>query len=455
LNIKTQNFNEMSASDRTTAEKKDKTKMMSREGLVSLRKSTKYVKNEHAAHLQRIADAASKAILANQTNRYQKPMTQNEDHAHLLLKAEEKFAKLLGVKYCVGVNSGGTALKFCLQGIEDRVTSKIVLTNAFTFNAVPSAIVNAGFIPHLVETTPSLCIDLEDLELQIENTGAQILMLSYMRGFVPDLDAILEICERRNVILVEDCAHAYGIQYKGKMVGSFGVASGLSTQSNKLINTGEGGFLLTNDEEIMARSIIAAGSYEKHWMKHGSMTPSEDMIERFRKSVPNQSVRLSNVQGAMASVQFDDINERISALNGNFSKLKSMVSGNPNVKVIMQANFITTPVYDSIQMKVDGLTQAQRETVQDEVQKKYKFQIFMHPENARYYKSWHFMEWARRPLPVTERNLENVFDMRISHTATTDELSDIATTILESVEYAKSGEHKVGEETLTSAFKKM
>jgi len=367
---------------------------------------------------------------ACQTNRYQVPKSEDTEMHHQLLKAEQAFADYMENRFALGVNSGGTALTLILESLKERVDSDIVYTNAFTFNAVPSAIVNAGMTPWLVESTPGLVLDLEDLELQFKEKKGKILMLSYMRGFVPDLDRVVKLCKKYGVLLVEDAAHAYGIEYKGHKIGSFGIAAGVSTQSNKLINTGEGGFIVTNDEDLMARSIIRAGSYEKYWKKHGNLTPKEELIMKYIYSVANASVRLSNVQGAMALAQFSDIEERIDMLNKNHALLSAKL-GNV-AEVITQESFITRPVYDSIQVRIASLKPGQAEKIQEIVQRTFKFQIFLHPSNARYYGSWKFMDIGRE-LPVTRKNLENVFDMRLKHTLTESDISDVAKTILDAI----------------------
>mmetsp|Transcript_12151 Transcript_12151/g.26455 ORF Transcript_12151/g.26455 Transcript_12151/m.26455 type:complete len:124 (+) Transcript_12151:257-628(+) len=118
---------------------------------------------------------------------------------------------------------------------------------AFTFIAVPSSIVLAGGRPVLVNITKDLYIDIQDLETQIKQSKARILMLSYMRGFMPNLDEVMELCKRMGVEVIEDCAHALGNSYKGRLLGTYGCMSNVSFQANKIIDAGEGGIVSTND----------------------------------------------------------------------------------------------------------------------------------------------------------------------------------------------------------------
>lgn len=103
-----------------------------------------------------------------------------------------------------------------------------VLLPAFTFVAVPSAIIHAGGKPTLVEISENYSICLDDLEKKIVETGAKFLVLSYMRGHVPDMDRLMEIVEKYDIQMLEDTAHALGVEWKGKQVGKFGKACAFS-----------------------------------------------------------------------------------------------------------------------------------------------------------------------------------------------------------------------------------
>ena len=164
-----------------------------------------------------------KQVLENDcTNRYQSAkLTEiNSRKKNYLLESEMELSQYFGMKYALGVCSGGMAIMLGLKAIKrviigaDIADSSIrVYSNSFTFNAVPSAIYNAGFNPILIETTPKLTIDLEDLEEQLKNDykigfkGKMILVLSYMRARIPDMDEIIRLCKTYECILLEDNAH--------------------------------------------------------------------------------------------------------------------------------------------------------------------------------------------------------------------------------------------------------
>ena len=142
--------------------------------------------------------------------------------------------------------AGGYALTTALRasGIEK---DDIVLTNAFALAPVPGAIHGAGGRPVFVEITKDLVLDLDDLKQKIQSTNAKFLMLSHMRGHLVDMDALIEITNNAGIKVIEDCAHTMGANWNGTPSGRSGVIGCFSTQTFKHINSGEGGFLITDD----------------------------------------------------------------------------------------------------------------------------------------------------------------------------------------------------------------
>ena len=164
---------------------------------------------------------------------------------------ESEYADYMGQRYCLACTSGGYAMHVALKAAGLR-PGEAVLTNAFTLAPVPGAIDNAGGKPVLVEIDANYCVDLVHLEAQMQQSDARFFMLSHMRGHIADMDAITELCERHDVILIEDCAHTMGATWNGRRSGSFGKVACFSTQTYKHMNSGEGGLLTTDDDDIMA-----------------------------------------------------------------------------------------------------------------------------------------------------------------------------------------------------------
>lgn len=169
---------------------------------------------------------------------------------------EKRFADYIGVKYAIGVNTGFSALEICLRAINVQNASVIVPTN--TSMATPYSVLHAGgkviFTDVLKE---DLGMDPEDLERKIQK-HTKAVMPVHIGGIIsPRFNEIKNICQKYNLALIEDSAHAHGATIDGKKAGSLGIASGFSFYPTKVLTSGEGGVITTNDEKIykMARLV--------------------------------------------------------------------------------------------------------------------------------------------------------------------------------------------------------
>lgn len=213
---------------------------------------------------------------------------------------EQEFAAYLDRKYCVGINSGGCALFIALRAA-GVVPGDKVLVNAFTLAPVPGAIAHAGADPVFVDITERTVIDIDDLERKARESGAKFLLLSYMRGHLPDMDEVMAACSRLGLTVIEDCAHTMGASWDGRLSGTYGVAACFSTQTFKHINSGEGGLLVTDDEDLAAQAILLSGSYMLY--RQHRARPSDAIFERHRFTTPNCSMRMSNLVAAVLRPQ--------------------------------------------------------------------------------------------------------------------------------------------------------
>ena len=190
--------------------------------------------------------------------RYQGVGKADDQEALETVHLEREFAQYIGARFAMGTNSCGSAMFLALKaaGVQQGDT---ILVNTFTLHPVPSAIVHTGGRPVFVETDENLCMNLSDLEKKIKLTQARFLLLSHMRGYIVDMDALCALCEENNITMIEDCAHGLGSKWNGRTIGTFGAAACYSAQTNKIINAGEGGLITTNNEEIAARVILYTG----------------------------------------------------------------------------------------------------------------------------------------------------------------------------------------------------
>ena len=168
-------------------------------------------------------------------------------------KFEENIAKLCGVKYATGLNSGTDALIFALQ-LSDIGKGDEVITPPNSFISSTSAIINVGATPVFVDVLPDQNIDPSKIEAAItKNTKA--IMPVHLTGRICDMGPIMKIANKNNLVVIEDAAQSIGSQYKGQTSGSIGHIGCFSTHPLKNLNAcGDAGFLTTNDENIYNQS---------------------------------------------------------------------------------------------------------------------------------------------------------------------------------------------------------
>ena len=263
-------------------------------------------------------DAISAAVKVMKTGRLHRyNMVEGEDSEVNLL--EEEYATYQDTKYCLATSSGGGAMQIALRAIGVKPGDRVA-TNAFTLAPVPGAIAAVGASPVYIETTENLTIDLDDLKDKLMISGARYLLLSHMRGHIAPMEQLIEILDDLGVKMIEDCAHTMGAEWNGIKSGNFGSISCFSAQTYKHINSGEGGLLTTNDDELMARAIILSGSYmlyEKHKAR-----PDMEAFERARFDMPNCSSRMDNLRAAILRPQLSQLELNIARWNARYQILE-------------------------------------------------------------------------------------------------------------------------------------
>lgn len=165
------------------------------------------------------------------------------------IRLQQNFEKYLGVKYAISFNSGRSALMAILNSLGLNKDNEILL-QAFTCNAAVNPILWANLKPVFVDCDEkTLNIDIEDLKRKI-TSKSKVVMVQHTFGLPANLDEILEICQKNNLILIEDCAHSLGAEYHGKKVGTFGKAAFFSFSRDKIISSVYGGMTVTNDDNL-------------------------------------------------------------------------------------------------------------------------------------------------------------------------------------------------------------
>ncbi|SPH21756.1 8-amino-3,8-dideoxy-alpha-D-manno-octulosonate transaminase [Ascidiaceihabitans donghaensis] len=335
---------------------------------------------------------------------------------------EQEFAALTGAKYCLSVASGGYAMATALRAL-GVAPGDTVLSNAFTLAPVPGAIASVGAKPVFVGVTESLTIDLDDLEAKIDQ--AKVLLLSHMRGHICDMERLMAICDAAGVKVVEDCAHTMGAAWGDVPSGRSGTVGCYSCQTYKHVNSGEGGFLVTDDEQVAARAIMMSGSYmlfERHLA-----APDPSVFAKIKYETPNISGRMDNLRAAILRPQLADLNTQCQRWNERYYVLENGVRDTPGMQVIERPD-AETIVGSSFQfLLLDWSADAIRKVVSRCGARGVELKWFGAPEPAAFtsrYDSWHYAD--PQPMPKSDRILHGIVDIRVPLTFSLDDCALIA-----------------------------
>ena len=343
---------------------------------------------------------------------------------------EQEYAAWQGARYCLACTSGGYAIQLALRAAGVKPGDR-VLMNAWTLAPVPGAVENVGAVLHLVEVLDDWCIDLEDLRRQAEETQAKYLLLSHMRGHLADMDAVCALCDEFGITMIEDCAHTMGAKWNGRLAGSFGAAACFSAQTYKHLNSGEGGLLTTDDEEIAARAIVHSGSYMLY-DRHGAR-PSDAAFEKVKLEAANFSGRLDNLRAAIMRVQLTALDENIRRWNDRYRVLEEGLGRAAGLRIVPrpQHEFY---VGSSIQFHADafgpdGITGFIERCAKRGVEIKW-FGPKQPVAFTSRYDSWAYVK-NQRHLPQTLRVVSTTCDMRVPLTFSIEDCRDIAEIVAE------------------------
>ncbi len=340
---------------------------------------------------------------------------------------EAEFAALLGAKYAVAVSSCSAALFLSLKSLGLPRDARVMVP-AFTFAAVPSAVIHADCIPVLCEIGENYRIDLTDFEAKIDDVDAVI--ISHMRGHTSDMDAIMALCDARDIPVVEDAAHSLGTVWNGRNIGTIGKIGCFSFQSYKMVNAGEGGILITDDAELAARAVIMSGAYEHNWKKHmlrgDNSADLEDAFAKWQNKLPLYNQRMSNLSAVVIRPQLPLLAKRVEDGRRNHDH---------TAKLIDQSPWITVPAPlagesrapDSLQFNLTGMSDADVHAfVSAAAAEGVKVQVFgMSTDNARAFWNWEFLP-ERRELPQTRSMLMRACDTRLPARLTIEQCEKVA-----------------------------
>ena len=345
---------------------------------------------------------------------------------------EQEFAALMGSKYALAVASGGYAIATALRAIGVGPGDQ-VLTNAFTLAPVPGAIASVGGAPVFVEVTEALTIDLDDLAAKVAGPDApKVLLLSHMRGHICDMDRLMEITNAAGVTVIEDCAHTMGARWNGTLSGRHGVMAAYSTQTYKHANSGEGGLLISDDPDLMARAIVLSGSYmlyERHLAG-----PPPEAFERIKYVTPNISGRMDNLRAAILRPQLAKLDEQCGAWNARYRVVEEGLRNTPGLTLINRPE-AEAYVMSSFQfLLLDWAEVDVQQVVQKCANRGVELKWFGGAEPTGFtsrYDSWRYAQSPK--LPQTDRVLKAVLDLRLPLTFSLEDCAMIGRIIRDEV----------------------
>ncbi len=217
---------------------------------------------------------------------------------------ESAFASFCGVKYGISCNNGTSALHLALLALDIGKGDEVIVPS-FTMIASVNAIIYTGATPVFIDARKDTwCLDETKIQEKITRKTKAILAV-HIYGHPCNMDLLTEITIKHKLFLIEDAAEAHGAEYKGKRCGSFGHVAAFSFYGNKIITTGEGGMVLTNDENIAER----VSQLKNHCFGKGA--------DRFLHKHVGFNYRMTNIQAALGLAQMEQADELVAARRRN------------------------------------------------------------------------------------------------------------------------------------------
>lgn len=211
---------------------------------------------------------------------------------------EEKFAEFCGTKHALTCSNGTVALHLALLAYGIGAGDEVIVPT-LTYVASANAVTYCGARPVFVDSEANTWnINPELIEAKITDTTKGIIVV-HLYGHPVDMDAVMKIARKHNLVVIEDAAEAHGALYKGRVAGSLGDIATFSFYGNKIITTGEGGMVVTNDDEVAAKLRLLKGQ---------GMSPTQ----RYWFPIVGYNYRMTNMQAAVGLAQLENIDWHLS-----------------------------------------------------------------------------------------------------------------------------------------------
>ena len=255
-------------------------------------------------------------------------------HFHIR-EFEQQAQEYFQVKHCLAVTSGTAALKVALKSVGVQPGDEVI-TQAFNFIATVEAILDCGAVPVIANIDSTLNMDFDDLQSLISEKTKAILPV-HMLGVAANMEAILDFGIERGIPVVEDNCESIGATYNGQSLGTLGQAGAISFDQGKMIATGEGGMVLTNDD--------AVSKYACEYHDHGHENNPDRPRGRDTHSIYGFNYRMTEMQGAIGKVQLSKLSRMLEANKERYQALEDAMDGKFRLRTIPE---VCVPTFDTL-----------------------------------------------------------------------------------------------------------
>ena len=237
--------------------------------------------------------------------------------------AEKAFAEFLGARHVLAVNSCTSALIAAVRALGIGMGDEVIVP-AYTFFASAAVVGAANAIPVIADVDDTLTLDPKDVERKITPRTRAIIVV-HMRGKPAQMDELLALAARHKLALIEDVAQAAGASYNGRMLGTLGTLGCFSLDYYKILNSGEGGFVVTNDEWLYTRA--------QSWHDCAACWRPDRFASERREGelFCGENYRMSELQGAVALAQIRKAKRFLTGYRAAFAAISGQLQLPPGV----------------------------------------------------------------------------------------------------------------------------
>lgn len=326
---------------------------------------------------------------------------------------EKEFAAYCGTKYCLGVGSGGDALRFAVLALGLGKGDEVI-TVANTFTATVDVVVQAGATPVLVDCDQYFNIDIKQVKKKI-NKKTRAIIPVHLYGQACFMNEIIDLAKKYNLYVIEDCAQAHGADFRGKKVGGFGDIGCFSFYPGKNLGAlGDGGAIVTNNEKVVEQV---------------KMLRNYGMLEKYYEKIIAYNSTLDSIQAAVLSVKLkylDQWNQQRRKAAVLYNKLLSGVVETP------KEHPMGKHVYHLYVVKVEN--QKVRDGLQMFLAERGISTVLHYPVPVHLQEAYKFLGHKVGDFPRSESNSKTIISLPMFPGITKKEIKEVAGTIREFIQ---------------------